>query len=53
MIPMADNLNHSHISVINETIHIDLQKKVDRKSKYFTKDKFMNDYSQVYDKEDI
>lgn len=53
MIPMADNLNHSHISVINETIHLDLQTKVDKSSKYFTKDKFMNDYSQLYNEEQI
>ncbi len=48
MIPMADNVNHSHITVVNETIHLDLQMEGNKESTYHTKDKFMNDYSEVF-----
>jgi hypothetical protein len=53
MIPMADNLNHSHITVINETLHRTLQTLGDQHSKYWTRDKFMNDYSELYSEEEI
>ena len=52
MIPMADNFNHSDMSIINETINLDMQKKYDKKSKYFTKDKFMNNYLGAFSEED-
>jgi hypothetical protein len=48
MIPMADNFNHSHMTIINETINLDMQKKYDPKTKYFTKDKFMNNYLAAF-----
>ena len=53
MIPMADNLNHSHITVVNETINLELQRYGDDNSKYYTKDKFMNDYSVLFEEENI
>lgn len=53
MIPMADNHNHSHITVINETICKPLQIQGDSKSKYFTKDKFMNNYSDIFSPDEI
>lgn len=53
MIPMADNLNHSHMTIINETINKSMQKACDPKSKYFTRDKFMNDYSAIFNEEEL
>lgn len=53
MIPMADNLNHSHITVINETVHRTLHIEGDQHTKYWTRDKFMNDYSELYSHEEI
>jgi hypothetical protein len=53
MIPMADNLNHSDLTVINETINLDFQIQGDKDFLYFTRDKFMNDYSALYDEDAI
>ena len=53
MIPMADNLNHSDITVINETINKDFQKEANKDFIYFTKDKFMNDYTVLFDESEI
>lgn len=53
MIPMADNLNHSYVSVLNETINTNLHLEADEKSHYFTKDKFMNNYEDVFTEEQI
>lgn len=53
MIPMADNHNHSHITVINETINKPLQTEGNEKSSYFTKDKFMNDYQEMFEDHEI
>jgi hypothetical protein len=60
MIPMADNLNHSHATCVNETIHKTFQSIFETKKpwggaprKYFTRDKFMNDYSQIYSEVEI
>ena len=50
---MADNHNHSHITVINETINKPLQIQGDSKSKYFTKDKFMNNYEEIFSEDEI
>lgn len=52
MIPMADNHNHSHKTVINEAINLDMQKKYDKGTKYFTKDKFMNNYLGIFGEEE-
>ena len=49
MIPMADNLNHSDRCISNEVVNIDLHPNIDEKSSYFTKDKFMNDYTTIMD----
>lgn len=60
MIPMADNMNHSHATCVNETIHKGFQANFEPKKpwggvprRYFTRDKFMNDYSQIYGEIDI
>ena len=61
MIPMADNFNHSHGTCVNETIHTEFHEKYSPSKPdcggvpklYFTKDKFMNDYSALYDEETI
>jgi len=55
MIPMADNLNHSHVTCVNETINTTFHKNFTTQKphggvprKYFTRDKFMNDYRAVF-----
>jgi hypothetical protein len=61
MIPMADNFNHSHVTCVNETInkpfHLAyLAKKPSYggvPKKYFTRDKFMNDYSAAFTEDEI
>lgn len=45
MIPMADNCNHSDVTVVQEIIHKGMQMQGKRDTQYFTKTKFMNDYS--------
>jgi|JI10StandDraft_1071094.scaffolds.fasta_scaffold248413_3 hypothetical protein len=51
MIPMADNINHSPSSVLNEVIHIEQHAKGDQSDEnYYHPIKFFNDYSHIYDK---
>ena len=52
MIPMADNLNHSDVSVTYELITKKLQVDPDPNSAYFTRSKFMNDYRLIFDPSD-
>ena len=42
---MADNCNHSDVTVVQEIINTDMHIEAETSSKYFTKTKFMNDYS--------
>jgi len=49
MIPMADNLNHSDVTVVQEIVHKYMHLIADRTSNYFTKTKYMNDYSLCFD----
>jgi hypothetical protein len=60
MIPMADNMNHSHGTCVNETINIDYHLRFESKKphggvprRYFTRDKFMNDYSAVFSESEV
>lgn len=53
MIPMADNCNHSDVTVVQEIVHKHMHLEADRTSSYFTKTKYMNDYSVCYEKEDL
>ena len=60
MIPMADNMNHSHSTCVNETINVKFHKMfVPQKPhggvprKYFTRDKFMNDYSTAFTEQEV
>ncbi len=53
MIPMADNMNHSHGTCVNEAINKRYQMLYEKGSKqvprtYFTREKFMNDYSTIF-----
>jgi hypothetical protein len=48
MIPMADTLNHSDANITNELINKRKHLEADEKSSYFTKLKFMNDYSPMF-----
>jgi hypothetical protein len=50
MIPMADNFNHNDVNVTFELITKSLQLEADEQSTYFTRNKFMNDYSLIFDK---
>ena len=45
MIPMADNCNHSDVTVVQEIVNKPMHLTADTSSKYFTRTKFMNDYS--------
>lgn len=52
MIPMADNCNHSDVTVVQEIVHRQMHLSAERDSQYFTKTKFMNDYSLMFDEAD-
>jgi len=45
MIPMADTLNHSDQTISSEVITKSLHIKADEESCYFTRAKYMNDYT--------
>ena len=45
MVPMADNHNHSDVTVVQEILNKQMHLEADKDNKYFTKTKFMNDYS--------
>jgi hypothetical protein len=47
MIPMADNLNHTDLSISCEILMKSFHLKASENNKYFTKSKFMNDFSTV------
>ena len=53
MIPMADNLNHQDVTIIFEIITKSLHLEADENNNYFTKTKYMNDYSALFSKEDF
>ena len=52
MIPMADNCNHSDVTVVQEIVHKQKHLEANRQSSYFTKTKYMNDYSVCYDNDE-
>ena len=52
MIPMADNCNHSDVTIVQEIVHKEKQLQADCQSNYFTKTKYMNDYSINFDEDD-
>ncbi len=53
MIPMADNLNHKDVSITSEVVNKSLHVEANEDSKYFTKTKFMNDYSLLFSDNEI
>jgi len=53
LIPMADNLNHADVTVIFEIITRSIHLEADENCKYFTKTKYMNDYSALFKEEDF
>lgn len=53
MIPMADALNHSDVSVLCEVVTKSLHMEADEKSTYFTRTKFMNNYEHLFTPEEI
>ena len=53
MIPMADNLNHSAVSMTFEIVTKSKQLEADEKSAYFSRSKFMNNYSEIFSEEEI
>ena len=50
---MADNMNHSDVNVICEIITKSFHLEADEESQYFTKTKYMNNYSVIFDKSEI
>ena len=51
IIPMADMMNHSDIEVWHELFNKSLHLQDKNSESYYTRCKFMNDYSNIYDKE--
>ena len=49
MIPMADNFNHSDVHVGHELCHKSMHLIGNEKSNYFTRTKFMNDFSLAFE----
>ena len=47
MIPMADNLNHADVYMTSEIFSTSLHKAADTNSAYYTKNKFMDDFSII------
>ena len=50
MIPMADNCNHSDVTVVQEIVNKPMHLEADTDSSYFTRTKYMNDYSVCFDR---
>jgi hypothetical protein len=50
---MADNLNHLDSSVIFHMIQKKLHLEADITSTYFTKTKYLNDFSAIFSKDEI
>ena len=48
MIPMADNCNHSDVTVVQEIVNKRMHLEANEESNYYTKTKFMNNYSLAY-----
>ena len=53
MIPMADNFNHSDSNVIFHMIQKKLHLDADVTSTYFTKTKYLNDFSAIFSKDEL
>jgi hypothetical protein len=53
MIPMADMLNHSSIDVQYEVFNRSLHPKDVQAGHYFTRSKYMNDFSCLYNKQEL
>ena len=49
MIPMADNCNHSDVTIVQEIINRQMHLVTEPGETYFTKTKMMNDYSINFD----
>ena len=50
MIPMADNLNHSSVTITNECVNIPLHLNGPLNSNYYRVGKFFNDYTPIFEK---
>jgi hypothetical protein len=53
MIPMADNFNHADADVIFHMVSKSVHLLADEKSTYFSKAKYMNDFSTIYQPEEL
>ena len=49
---MADNCNHSDVTNKKQVVNKKMHPEAELSSKYFTKTKYMNDYSICFDEED-
>ena len=48
---MADNYNHSHLTIEQEIIHTVKHPKAENSTKYFTREKYLSDYSLIFKNE--
>jgi hypothetical protein len=53
MIPMADSMNHCDVTVVCETVTKSMHIKPDPDSKYYTKTKYMCDYSLCFSPDEV
>ena len=53
LIPMADNLNHSHIGVTNELINTSLHPTGDANPQYYRIERYLADYSTLFPNSDL
>ena len=48
MVPACDNFNHNDVTVVQELVNTALHTKHDKKSSYWTRTKYMNDYTDLF-----
>lgn len=49
MVPMADNLNHNDVTVVQELVNKPMHLLGEPSDSYFTRSKMMNDFSPLFD----
>jgi hypothetical protein len=53
MVPMGDNFNHHDVTVVQELVNVPMHLEGDSTSTYFTRSKFMNDFSPLFSAEEV
>jgi hypothetical protein len=49
MVPMGDNFNHQDVTVVQELVNVQMHLEGDPTSSYFTRSKFMNDFTPLFE----